>query len=139
MGQKKIFASAAILLVALMVAFPAVGLLAGESSTDTMDLSTTESSVLEAYGKLPLLFIENQGQVDEAVRYYVKASGQTVYFTEENIVFDLIRYDLAEADDTADRLVFSLDFLGSNSQPAIEGSGKDGRIIMSDIKELIQE
>jgi len=78
MWQKKIFASA-ILLVALMVAFPAVGLLAGESSTDTMDLSTTESSVLEAYGKLPLLFIENQGQVDEAVRYYVTASGQTVY------------------------------------------------------------
>ena len=129
MWQKKIFASAAILLVALMVAFPAVGLLAGESSTDTMDLSTTESSVLEAYGKLPLLFIENQGQVDEAVRYYVKASGQTVYFTEENIVFDLIRSDGAEADDTADRLVFSLDFLGANSQPVIEGSGKDGAVV----------
>jgi len=129
MWQKKIFASAAILLVALMVAFPAVGLLAGESSTGTMDLSTTESSVLEAYGKLPLLFIENQGQVDEAVKYYVKASGQTVYFTEENIVFDLIRSDGAEADDTADRLVFSLDFLGANSQPAIEGSGKDGAVV----------
>ncbi|MGB6872760.1 MAG: hypothetical protein WBE46_01225 [Dehalococcoidia bacterium] len=101
MWQKKIFASA-ILLVALMMAFPAVGLLAGESSTDTMDLSTRESSILEAYGKLPLLFIENRGQVDEAVRYYVKASGQTVYFTEENIVFDLICSDLAEADDRAD-------------------------------------
>jgi hypothetical protein len=101
MGQKKIFASA-ILLVALMVAFPAASLLAGESSTDTMDLSTTESSVLEAYCKLPLLFIENQGQVDEAVRYYVTALGQTVYFTEENIVFDLVRSNLAEADDTAD-------------------------------------
>jgi hypothetical protein len=98
MWQKKIFASATILLVALMGAFPAVGLLAGESSTDTMDLSTRESSILEAYGKLPLLFIENQGQVDEAVRYYVKASGQTVYFTEENIVFELIRYDGAEAE-----------------------------------------
>jgi hypothetical protein len=35
MGQKKIFASA-ILLVVLMVAFPAAGLLAGESSTDTV-------------------------------------------------------------------------------------------------------
>jgi len=99
--QKKIFASA-ILLVALMVAFPTADLLAGESSTDIMDLSTTESSVLKAYGKLPLLFIGNQGQVDEAVRYYIKASGQAVYFTEENIVFDLVRSDLAEANDTAD-------------------------------------
>ena len=101
MGQKKIFASA-ILLVVLMMAFPTVGLLAGESSTDTMDLSTGESSILETYGKLPLLFIENQGQVDEAVRYYVKASGQTVHFTEENIVFDLVRSDGVEADNTAD-------------------------------------
>jgi len=41
MEQKKIFALA-ILLVALMVAFPAVDLLAGESGTDTMDLSATE-------------------------------------------------------------------------------------------------
>jgi Predicted S-adenosylmethionine-dependent methyltransferase involved in bacterial cell division len=106
MWQKKIFALAAILVLALMVTFPAAGLLAGESSTDTPDLSTTESSVLEAYGKLPLLFIENQGQEDEAVRYYVKASGQTVYFTEENIVFDLVRSGGTEADDTANRLVF---------------------------------
>jgi hypothetical protein len=129
MWQKKIFFSAVILVLALMAAFPAAGLLAGESSTDTLDLSTTESSILEAYGKLPLLFIENQGQVDEAVRYYVKASGQTVYFTEENIVFDLIRPDGAAADDTADRLVFSLDFLGANSQPAIEGRDKDGAAV----------
>jgi len=83
MWQKKIFVSAAILLLALMVDFPAAGLLAGESRTDTTDLSTTESSVLEAYGKMPLLFIENQGQVDEEARYYVTASGQTVYFSEE--------------------------------------------------------
>jgi hypothetical protein len=133
MWQKRIFVSAAILVLALMVAFPAAGLLAGESSTDTTDLSTTESSILEAYGKLPLLFIENQGQVDEAVRYYVTSSGQTVYFTEENIVFDLIRSDQAEADDTADRqterLVFSLNFLGANSQPAIESCGKDGAVV----------
>ena len=45
MRQKRIFAWAAILVLALMVAFPTVGLLAGESSTDTTDLSTTESSV----------------------------------------------------------------------------------------------
>jgi hypothetical protein len=129
MGQKRIVASAAILVLALMVAFPAVSLLAGESSTDTTDLSTTASSVTEAYCKLPLLFIENRGQVDEAVRYYVTASGQTIYFTEENIVFDLMRSDGAEADGTAERLVFSLDFLGANSQPAIEGNGKDGAVV----------
>jgi hypothetical protein len=129
MGQKKIFFSVTILALALMAAFLAVGLPAGESSTDTLDLSATESSILEAYGKLPLLFIENQGQVDETVRYYVKASGQTVYFTEENIVFDLVRSGGVEADGTADRLVFSIDFLGANSQAAIEGCDKDSAVV----------
>lgn len=79
MRQRRIFVSALILVLASMAIFPAVGLLAEESSADTLDSSTTESSILEAYGRLPLLFIENQGQVDEAVRYYAKASGQTVF------------------------------------------------------------
>jgi hypothetical protein len=77
MRQKIIFASTAILVIALMVALPLATLAAAESTTDTPDLSSQES-ILETYGKLPLLFIPNQGQVDEAVRYYVKASGQTV-------------------------------------------------------------
>jgi hypothetical protein len=132
MRQKIIFASTAILVVALMVALPLATLAAAESTTDTPDLSSQES-ILETYGKLPLLFIPNQGQVDEAVRYYVKASGQTLYFTDEGIAFDLIRYSKTEMDDIADRqadrLVFSLDFLGANSQPAIEGSDKDSAVV----------
>ena len=48
-------------------------------------------SILEAYGKLTLYFIENKGQLDPKVRFYVKTSGQTLYFTDEGIVFDLLR------------------------------------------------
>jgi hypothetical protein len=54
MGQKRIVASAAILVLALMVAFPAVRLLAGESSTDTTDLSTTASSVASVQCELSI-------------------------------------------------------------------------------------
>jgi len=50
-----------------------------------------KESILEAYGKLPLYFIENKGQVDPRVRFYIKTSGQTLYFTDEGIVFDLLR------------------------------------------------
>ena len=39
-----------------------------------------KESILEAYGKLPLYFIENKGQLDPRVRFYVKTSGQTLYF-----------------------------------------------------------
>ena len=68
--------------------------------------------------------------------YYVKASGQTLYFTDESIFFRLTRYEQAEAidrEDIADRkaesLVFSLDFLGANKSPLIEGRNKDDAIV----------
>ncbi|HIJ36063.1 MAG TPA: hypothetical protein HPP59_02140 [Deltaproteobacteria bacterium] len=50
-----------------------------------------KESILEAYGKLPLYFIENKGQLDPKVRFYVKTPGQTLYFTDEGIIFDLFR------------------------------------------------
>ncbi|MCJ7515588.1 MAG: SBBP repeat-containing protein, partial [Dehalococcoidia bacterium] len=85
-----------------------------------------KAKALEVYGELPLLFIENQGQLDAEVRYYVKAAGQTVYLTDDGIVFDLIRYqheitgvsDLA--DRQAERLVFSLDFVGASESLTVQ-------------------
>ena len=52
---------------------------------------TDKESIQEAYGKLPLYFIENKGQLDPRVRFYVKTSGQTLYFTDEGIIFDFFR------------------------------------------------
>lgn len=54
--------------IALLVAFPVAAVGVGQDSTDTTDLAA-EQGMMEAYGKLPLLFIENQGQVDEAVSH----------------------------------------------------------------------
>jgi hypothetical protein len=85
-----------------------------------------KAKALEAYGELPLLFIENQGQLDAEVRYYAKAPGQTVYLTDDGIVFDLIRYqhEMTDVSDLADRqaemLVFSLDFVGASESPTIQ-------------------
>jgi alpha-tubulin suppressor-like RCC1 family protein len=50
-----------------------------------------QERVLKTYEKLPLYFIENKGQVDQKVRYYARTAGQTLYFTDEGIVFDLFR------------------------------------------------
>ena len=47
----------------------------------------TKSNVLSAFGKLPLHFVANQGQLNEAVVYYAKSEGVTVYCTEEGLVF----------------------------------------------------
>ncbi|MFN3531738.1 MAG: hypothetical protein ACK41Q_04375 [Candidatus Brocadia sp.] len=48
-----------------------------------------KAKLLEAYGKLPLYFIENKGQVDERVRFYEKGSGQSVFFTQDGVYVSL--------------------------------------------------
>ena len=46
---------------------------------------TTKAQVQETYGTLPLYFIQNDGQVDEKVRFYEKGSGHGTYFTKEGV------------------------------------------------------
>ena len=41
------------------------------------------------YGKLPLYFIQNDGQIDEKVRFYEKGSGHTMFFTERGVYLSL--------------------------------------------------
>jgi len=117
---------------ALLAFYPMPRLTPQQTSPDAADLPTKQS-VLEAYGRLPLLFIPNQGQIDGRVKFYLKTSGQTLYLTTEGIVFDLIRYEKAGAgeriDRKAERLVFSLDFIGANTQPSIEGSVKHSAVV----------
>jgi hypothetical protein len=45
--------------------------------------------VAENYGRLPLYFIENRGQVDKQVKFYAQRQGYALFFTEKNIVFTL--------------------------------------------------
>jgi hypothetical protein len=43
------------------------------------------------YGKIPLYFVPNKGQVDEQALFYAKASRYTLWLTREGLVFDSIR------------------------------------------------
>jgi hypothetical protein len=51
----------------------------------------TKSKVVSAFGKLPLHFVANRGQLDPSVVYYAKSEGATVYCTEEGLVFGFTR------------------------------------------------
>jgi hypothetical protein len=42
-------------------------------------------------GQTPLAFIENRGQVDPRVEFYLKTPGQVVWVTRDGVVFDLVR------------------------------------------------
>jgi hypothetical protein len=47
--------------------------------------------VAEGYGRLPLFFTENQGQVDPHVKFYTRGQGHTIFFTPEAMVLSLKR------------------------------------------------
>jgi hypothetical protein len=50
------------------------------------------------YGKLPLYFIPNNGQVNEKAKFYVKASRYTLWLTREGFVFDSVKKVKVEAE-----------------------------------------
>lgn len=97
--------------------------------------------ILEPCGRLPLYFVENRGQMDPRVRFYVKTPGQTLYFTENSIVFDLLRRrdmngknrakgaPLQPTDLRKERLVFNMAFENARTDVCIEGTEReDARI-----------
>ena len=43
----------------------------------------------EAYGSLPLYFIENRGQVDARVAYYIQGRETVLYFTSQGLTLAL--------------------------------------------------
>ena len=45
--------------------------------------------VVETYGKLLLYFIENQGQLDPRVAYYIQGGDKSIYFTGSGVTFSL--------------------------------------------------
>ena len=56
----------------------------------------SESRILGHFGKLPLYFIENQGQSDARVAYYLQGRDTSVYFTSDAVLFALSAPNMPE-------------------------------------------
>jgi len=52
----------------------------------------TEYQVLEAYGKIPLIFELNHGQTDSQVKFLSRSDGNTVFFTQDKAVMSLVSF-----------------------------------------------
>ena len=96
--------------------------------------AATRARVQAMLGQLPLYFVENRGQVDGSVAYYVQGRDTTVYFTSSGVTFALsgrpeekgaapFEYEgvesarqRADSDDAAlsGRWVVKQDFVGAN-------------------------
>ena len=96
-GKKKALVVVAVTLLALLAAF---AVLIAASNAPNADHHSSAASTqhdqsraaapqmsgkeaLDAYGKLPLSFIPNESQTDEAVRYYAQGAGYGFFFTKE--------------------------------------------------------
>jgi len=99
---------------------------------DPQEMQAKEGArIQEMVGKLPLYFIENKGQMDGRVAYYVQGADTTLYFTQEGVTFGLtgemgcgggscFQKGLAGPQPMG-RWVVKLDFVGGNSKVQVKG------------------
>ncbi|MFQ5713208.1 MAG: SBBP repeat-containing protein [Candidatus Scalinduaceae bacterium] len=59
-------------------------------ATTTKPDKATRAKLNENYGKLPLSFVQNGGQMDNKVKFYERSSGHSTYFTTDGIYLELI-------------------------------------------------
>ena len=110
---------------------------------DPQSAVATKAAVQAALGKLPLYFVENHGQLDERVAYYVQGRDTTLYFTSQGLTLALSSpapqpaalpkprnllqpaawKTEAEPSSAQQRYVLKLDFVGAN--PQVKPSGQE--------------
>ena len=110
-----------------------------------------QQPLLESFGKLPLYFVENRGQLDSRVDYYIQGRDKTIYFTpggvtfalrspdrqtprEESFVSDIsYRHDSRLAGKAsgakARRWVVKLDFVGANPDVRPRGENPTSAVV----------
>jgi len=104
------------------------------------------------FGKMPLYFIPNQGQMDARVAYYIQGKDKTIYFTSEGLTYLLSERRAGEqtVEKTASvkerlsinpaerelrsrrderRYAVKLDFVGANADVRPSGEEKTGAVI----------
>jgi len=105
-----------------------------------------KAGVIKTYGKLPLYFIENKGQVDMQVSFYERGAGHASFFTSKGVVLGLTKKNVKvdktahrdkikalEVNKNKDREVtteaVSLTFIGANAKAKIiAGDKKTGHV-----------
>ena len=109
------------LLISLMLSILVLLQAQAYSETEKKELSEADKARIEqSFGKLPLYFIENQGQVHEDVAYYVKGADKTLYFTQKGVTFALT----GKEGEKEKRWVVKLEFVGAHKNVKPKGEDK---------------
>ena len=103
------------------------------SVDDATSPGATNAGQQAAYGKLPVSFVPNAGQLDPEVKYHVRGVGYSAFFTPSEVVFSFLA-NSQNADNTSNisylpstglergRFAVALEFLGNASPVALEGT-----------------
>ena len=81
-----IVAALYLFLIQICVASPSI-----VNSHQDVTAKINDSFTSNAYGKLPLSFIKNAGQLDNRVKYFERGSGHATYFTSEGVALALFK------------------------------------------------
>ncbi len=107
--------------------------------------AATKAKVEAALGRMPLYFVENRGQLDRRVAYYVQGSDTSIYFTSQGMTLALTGpapssrnkdaslqkgssqaeslRRIAKEEGNRQRWVVKVDFVGAN--PNVKPAGRD--------------
>lgn len=109
--------------------------------------AATKARLEKGFGQMPLYFIENRGQLDSRVAYFVQARDTAVYFTLEGVTFSLadrkppgkgsesgfsqasLPRTNRESEAPGRRWVVKLDFIGANRDAKITAREKTSAVI----------
>ncbi len=107
-----------------------------------VSVPAAKSARNEAFGKLPLYFIENRGQTDARAAYYLQGSDKAIYFTDRGLTFVLngarnepflqpASFDPQSAirNPQLERWALKLDFVGARTDAHPEGDAPTEAVV----------
>src|SRR3972149_2802771 len=102
-----------------------------------------KEKAIKAYGKLPIYFVPNKGQVNSKVKYYAAGAGYSFFLTKEGVTYSFVREKGAKSEAPGslgkekvlgpqkewikqEGYVLKIQFAGANPAAEIEGQNKKG-------------
>jgi len=134
------------LILQLLIFLPLTSLAADNGGTPirqnhhtTAITAAQKAEAIKTYGRLPLYFIENNGEVDGQVSFYERGAGHATFFTKDGVVLSLTKSDgKVEKTSLVERIknsgiktdkkviteALSLSFIGANKNTKITADDK---------------